>query len=156
MGRHPKPTAVLTMEKGKLYSDQRDRQEFEPQPDHDMEPICPERFGEAERKIWENLAEVLRNYGLFSAANAIQLELLTESWSQYVEAGKVLAKKTKGLLFISDGKGSFKENPIVRTQQRLRAEISVYSQNLGLSSVSMAKIGALMLRKKREKDEFFE
>ncbi len=162
MTRNPKPTALLELEKGKLYSDQRDRAALEPKPHRELKPRCPRRFTREERKSWRGIAEVLKNYRLFTAANAIQMELLAVSWTQYVEACSFLATKAKGMLFVpesydSAGKGKgFKENPILGTQRRLRTEISAYSQNLGLSSIALAKIGGLMLKKQKEKNGFFE
>lgn len=151
-----KPTALLEFEKGKLYSDQRDRAALEPKPRRELKPRCPQRFTKEERRAWRGLAEVLKNYGLFTAANSIQLELLAVAWVQYLAVCATLAEKAKGALFIGDGKGAFRENPMLRTQQRLRAEISTYAQTLGLSSTAMARIGSLALKAKKERDEFFE
>lgn len=153
----PKATAILRLEKGTLYADQRDRSALEPKPAKELKPRCPQRFTKDERRAWRGLAEVLKNYGLFTAANALQLELLAVAWTQYIESGRILADKTKGLLFISDGTAhGFKENPILRTQQRLRAEISTYAQNLGLSSIALARIGSLSLKAKKERDAYFD
>jgi hypothetical protein len=38
MGQKCKPTKLLELEKGKLYSDQRDRQEYEPVPVKELNP----------------------------------------------------------------------------------------------------------------------
>ncbi len=162
MGRNPTPTALLELEKGKLYDQQRDRGALEPKPAKELKPRCPQRFSKEERRAWRGIAGVLKNYGLFTVANSLQMELLAESWAQYLDACKVMVDRAKGSLFVpeiydAEGKGhGFKENPILRTQQRLRAEMTTYSQNLGLSSTALAKIGGLMLKKKKEKDEFFE
>lgn len=153
MTRPCKPTSVLELEKGTLYSDQRDRQAFEPKAERTMAPRCPQRFTAEERKAWKGLASVLKNYGLFTSANAIHLELLAVSWSQYLEACRQMTVKAKGNLFISDGKGGFRENPMLRTQQRLRAEISQFCTNLGLSSIALAKMGSLMLQAKKQRNE---
>ncbi len=154
MSNLPKSTALLELEKGKLYGDQRDRKPFEPKSMKETKPRCPQRFSKQERKIWKDIAAILRNYGMFTAANGIQKQLLASAWSQYIDSCLLMNDKTKSMLFISDGTAhGFKENPILRTQQRLRQEINVYSTNLGLSSTALAKIGSAMYKAKKEKSE---
>jgi hypothetical protein len=46
-------------------------------------------------------------------------------------------------------------NPYFNAQHKLGGLVDKYSQNLGLSSMALAKIGSLMLKKKKETDEFF-
>jgi P27 family predicted phage terminase small subunit len=154
---------ILKLEKGTLYDEQRERAAIEPRPARELKPRCPGRFSPEERKAWRDVAAVLKNYGLFNAANAMHLEMLAAAWAQYLGACKFMLEKASNSLFVPEkydtqGKGhGFKENPILRTQQRLRAEISVYAQNLGLSSVALARIGCLMVNAKRkEKDKFFD
>lgn len=150
MARHPKPTALLEMEKGKLYSDQRDRQEFEPKPQKEMKPRCPQRFGKEERKAWKDIAEVLKNYGLFTAANSIQLDLLATAWAQYLDCCKKMVEQP-GIIIKVKGEPAY--NPYFNAQHKLGGMIDRYSQNLGLSSMQLAKIGSLMLKKKKDKNE---
>lgn len=154
MARHPKPTALLEMEKGKLYSDQRDRQEFEPQPMEAVKPRCPRRFSKEERRAWKEIGSVLENYGLFTAANAIQLELLATAWAQYVEASRKLSETPA--IIVKGPDGNWMYNPWFNAQHKMGALVDRYSQNLGLSSMQLAKIGSLMLKKKKESSEFFE
>jgi len=154
MGRNPEPTALLEFEKGKLYSDQRDRASLEPKPEKELKPRCPQRFTKEERKAWRGVATVLKNYGLFTAANAIQLELLATAWAQYVEASRKLAENPA--IIVKGPDGGWMYNPWFNAQHKTGTLVDRYSQNLGLSSMQLAKIGSLMLKKKKEKDEFFE
>ena len=154
MGRHATPTKLLELEKGVLYDEQRERGKLEPKPMREIKPRCPARFSKAERKAWKEIAAVLKNYGLFTAANAIQLELLSTTWAQYIDASAKLAQHPAIIVKGPDGGSQY--NPYFNAQHRLGALVDRYSQNLGLSSMQLAKIGSLMLKKKKEKEEFFE
>jgi len=151
MGRNATPTALLELEKGKLYSDQRDRGALEPKPQREMKPRCPQRFSKEERRAWKEIANVLKNYGIFTVANAIQMELLATSWVQYLEASGKLAGNPGIIVKAKDG--SWMYNPWFNAQHKLGGLVDRYSQNLGLSSMQLAKIGGLMLKKKKEKGE---
>jgi P27 family predicted phage terminase small subunit len=158
-GRKPKPKALLELEKGKLYSDQRDRAELEPTPKKEIRPRCPRRFSKAERKAWKELAAMLDNYGLLQAANAIQLELLATAWAQYVEVSEKLAQNPQIVVAVKDRDKETKAwmyNPYFNAQHKLGQLVDRYSQNLGLSSIQMAKIGSLMVKARREKSEMEE
>jgi len=148
MPNPPKPTALLTLEKGKLYSDQRDRTELEPKPAMEIRPRCPKRFSKEERRTWRNISAVLKNYGLFTAANAIQLELLATAWTQYIEASRKLSEKPS--IIVKGPDGGWMYNPWFNAQHKMGGLVDRYSQNLGLSSMQLAKIGSLMLKKKKE------
>ncbi len=150
---HPKPTTILELEKGKLYSDQRDRAELEPKAEREIKPRCPARFTKDERKAWKDLSAILKNYGLFTIANAVQLELLSTAWAQYIDCCDKMAKNPSIIIKGPDGGAMY--NPYFNAQHKLAQLVDRYSQNLGLSSIAMAKIGSLMLKKKKEKDEFF-
>lgn len=154
MARNPKPTAILEMEKGVLYDQQRDRAELEPKPDKAIMPRCPRRFSALERKAWREIAAVLKNYGLFTAANAMQMELLATVWAQYLDVSEKLTQHPS--IIIKGPDGGMMYNPFFNAQHKLGALVDRYSQNLGLSSMQLAKIGSLMLKKKKEKDEFFD
>ncbi len=149
-----KPTALLKLEKGTLYDKQRDRAILEPQPAKEMKPRCPKRFSKMERRAWKEVAAVLKNYGIFTAANAIQLELLSTAWAQYIDVSAELAKHPAIIVKGPDGGSMY--NPFFNAQHKLGQLVDRYSQNLGLSSMQLARIGSLMLKKKKEKDEFFE
>lgn len=154
MGRQAEPTALLEFRKGKLYDKQRDRAELEPKPRRELKPRCPQRFSKEERKAWKDIAAVLKNYGLFTVANAMQLELLATAWVQYLECCRKMVE-TKSII-IKGALGQPMYNPHFNAQHKLGQIIDKYSQNLGLSSSALARIGSLMLKKKKEKDEFFE
>jgi P27 family predicted phage terminase small subunit len=153
MSHPPKPINLLILEKGKLYDKQRERQQIEPKPQKETKPRCPARFNKEERRAWKDIAAVLKNYGLFTAANAMQLELLATAWSQYIDCCQKMAE-TKSII-IKGPDGGAMYNPYFNAQHKLGQIVDRYSQNLGLSSIAMAKIGSLMVKKKREKEEFF-
>lgn len=146
-----KPTAVLQMEKGKLYDKQRDRAELEPKPQKELKPRCPARFSKDERRSWKQIADVLRNYGLFSVANAMQLELLATAWTQYLDCCAKVAE-TKNII-VKGPDGGAMYNPYFNAQHKLAGLVDRYSQNLGLSSMGMARIGSLLLKSKKQKSE---
>ncbi len=156
MPRRPKPTALLRFEKGKLYSDQRDRAALEPQPEREATPRCPRRLSKAERRAWKEVAAVLENYGLFTAANAIELELLATALAQYLEC--CARMKQHPAIIIPGPDGGHMYNPWFNAQHRLGALVDRYAQNLGLSSIALAKVGGLMLkaRKQSEMEELLD
>lgn len=151
MARYPKPTAVLELEKGKLYSDQRDRAAIEPKPEKEIKPRCPSRFSKAEKKAWREISAVLKNYGLFTAANAIQLELLSTAWAQYIDASHKMAEDPR--IIIKGPQGGPMYNPYFNAQHKIGQLVDKYSRNLGLSSIDLAKIGSLMLKSKKDKSD---
>jgi P27 family predicted phage terminase small subunit len=150
MARPPKPTAVLELEKGKLYSDQRDRAALEPTPERELKPRCPARFTAEERRAWRHIAEVLKNYGLFTLANGMQMELLATAWVQYLECCQKMADSKKIIIKGPDGGAMY--NPFFNAQHKLGGLVDKYSQNLGLSSIALAKIGSLMLKAKKKSE----
>jgi len=150
-----KPLALLKLEKGNLYGEQKEREKYEPQPKVELMPECPSRFSKKEKQAWQEIAGVLKNYGLFTIANAIQLELLSTAWAQYISESLIFAKNPKIIVNGPDGGKMYNEH--FNAQHRLGKLVDKYSQNLGLSSIALAKIGTLIAKKKKEKkDEFFE
>jgi P27 family predicted phage terminase small subunit len=149
-GRRPKPTALLELQKGKLYSDQRDRAELEPHPEFELLPLCPARFTKEEKAAWKYHADVLKNYGLLSVANAAELELLAAAWAQYVAiSSKIRTSTLAAKIMLNDQK----VERLFKKQHQLADRIDKYLQNLGLSSSAMAKMGSLMLKAKKKRNE---
>jgi P27 family predicted phage terminase small subunit len=154
MGRNPHPTDVLEHFNGKLYDKQRDRAVFEPKPKRDVTPRCPRRFSREERRAWKEITAVLKNYGLFTAANAIQLELLVTAWVQYLECCKKMTDIKSIIIKGPDGGAMY--NPYFNAQHKLGKLVEKYCNNLGLSSIALAKIGSLLVKKNEEKDKLAE
>jgi P27 family predicted phage terminase small subunit len=153
MPQRVKPTALLEIEKGKLYGDQRDRAELEPKARKELKPRCPQRLSREERKEWKYFASILRNYGLFTIANAAHLELLACSMAQYKDcAGKV--SKTGIVIKGINDVPTF--NPYWNAVNKLEDKICRCLAELGLSSTGLAKMGSLMLRHKKQKTEMEE
>ena len=150
MARLPKPTNLLKLEKGKLYSDQRDRQELEPVAEKEIEPSCPARFTNGEKKAWQEIGLILKNYGLFTVANAVELELLSTAWAQYLAISvKIKTETLAEKIMLNDQK----TDRLFKRQHQLADRIDRYCQNLGLSSIAMAKIGVAVLKKRKQKNE---
>jgi len=150
-----KPTALLKMEKGKLYSDQRDRAELEPQPMRNLQPKCPRGFSKEERREWKFFAEILENYGLFTVANATHLELLARTVAQYRDCA---ARVSKSGIIVKGDKGQPMENPYWKVERKLTETVLRILSDLGLSSTGLARIGSLALKAKKTEgiEEFMD
>jgi len=142
-----KPTAVLRLEKGTLYSDQRDRADLEPQPEKILTPRCPRRLSKEERAEWRYFADILKNYGLFTIANAPMLDLLAVNSAQYKRCAAEVSKR--GIL-VKGPQGQPMYNPYFNAVNKLEDKMMRLLVELGLSSIAMAKIGTLILRSKKK------
>ena len=149
MGRKPKSTSILLLEKGRLYSDQRDRAEVEPTALQELEPVCPQWFRASEMDSWNYLAEILKNRGIFVDINGPLLEVaalylaeIRNCHGNVVSAGRNTAEG---------------RNPAIRERNKA-AEILIKTlAELNISTTGMARLGSLIVRgKKKDKDEFFE
>ena len=86
-------------------------------------------------------------------ANAISMELLATAWVQYIACCQKMLESNEIIVNGPDGGSMY--NPHFNAQHKLGQLVSRYSQDLGLSSQSLAKIGSLLVKKKKEKGEFF-
>ena len=96
-GRRPTPSKTLILNKGKLYGDQKERAENEPQAVAVIEPNCPSYFRNSEEQAWRDIAGILRNYKLLLDMNAPLLELaavyladVRNSYWEIVRRGKTI------------------------------------------------------------------
>lgn len=147
------PHEILKLTKGKLYGDQRDRDELTPKPKKELRPKCPKRFDKAEKKEWRYLKKILENYNLFTVANGPIMEMLAANMVQYRKCAK---KVTEQGLLVEDSNGSTKYNLNWQVMIKLQAQITKELQELGLSSTGLAKIGALALKAKKLKKDGME
>jgi phage terminase small subunit len=147
---HRKPTALLKLEKGTLYGEQKARAALEPRAVRESRPRCPRRFTKAERKAWHELAAILDAYGLCIAANAITLEMLAAAWVQYLRVSKDLAAQD---LVVETAVGR-RPNVLYKVQAQLADRIRGLLADLGLGSCGLAKLGSLQLRAQEALDEF--
>ena len=151
MGKPPIPKEILTLEKGKLYGDQAARVAEEPKPLDPMPPERPQHFGEEELAVWDHYAAILNNYGLFQAANTMNLEMLAVN---IVKWRKLLNKLRKSDVVVTSASGWTGINPLFSAKNTLEKEIRADLIALGLSSQGLAKLGALSARgKKKDKIE---
>jgi len=153
MPQRVKPTVLLQLEKGKLYSDQRDRAEMEPKPKKELRPRCPQRFTREERKEWKYFAGILKNYGLFTIANAAHLELIAVSMAQYKDCA---AKVSKTGIVIKGPMEQPMFNPYWNAVNKLEDKILRVLKEMSLGSAGLASIGSLMLKHKKQKTEMEE
>lgn len=149
-GRRPKPTSLLAMEKGVLYGDQKERAENEPTANRHIAPRCPQRFSKEEKREWRFFVSILKNYGLLTMANATLLELLATNMAQYKECA---AKVAQTGMIIKSPKNFPIYNPYWTAANKLEEKIQKCLSELGLSSTALARIGALVIRGKKQKSE---
>ncbi len=153
MPRPLKPSALLEQEKGKLYADQRDRAALEPKPRRDMKPRCPQEFTKAQRKCWKKVATMLKNYGLFTIANAVHLEFAAVRLAEHQELMKDVAKQ--GIL-IEGQNGQMVANQAWIAGRQVEELILKELKEMSLASGGLASIGSLMLKHKKQKSEMEE
>lgn len=145
-GRRPIPGNLHLLDKGKVYGELRDRMENEPQPINSTEPKCPARLSKQEKREWRYFASILRNYGMLTPANGPWLDLLAVDMVQYKDC---LEKVQKTGMLIKSPQGYPIYNPYWTAMNKLEDKITKILNEIGLSSVSLARIGGLMANAKR-------
>ena len=95
----------------------------------------------------------MKNYGLLTIANAPILELLATDMAQYKECA---AKVAETGIIIRSPQNLPIYNPYWTAVNKLEEEIHKCLAELGLSSSSLARIGALIVKSNKEKDGYFE
>lgn len=148
-GRKPKPLNILKMEKGKLYDEQGDREKIEIRPP-ETEMICPGWLTDLQKIEWYRMAEILKSIGLLVNVNEQILEMLAINISEYKESIKQIEKD--GIVLENYKTGTPYLNPWWKIQKDCHMRIMKCLQELGLSSVGLARLGSLEVNKKR-KDE---
>lgn len=153
MAQRVKPTALLELEKGKLYSDQRARAELEPKAKKELKPRCPQRFTREERKQWKKVAAMLKNYGLFTIANAVHLELVAVRLAEHQELAKDVSEN--GIL-VNGTDDKMIINQAWVAGRQVEELILKELKEMSLASGGLASIGSLMLKHKKQKTEMEE
>jgi phage terminase small subunit len=177
-GRKPKPAALLKLEKGKLYDQQAERAENEPKAVQELIPRCPPGLSKIQRKYWKNFSQILKSYGLFNAANAPILELLTVDWVLYKSCQENISKFGGTTVFVDPETGWIPKvslppdldlgleikpsemhnlvpmrNPYFRDAKDLEKLIMKSLGELGLSSLGLARIGSMLSNKGKPKSK---
>jgi P27 family predicted phage terminase small subunit len=150
-GRKPTPSNLLTLTKGKLYGDQRDRAELEPKPEKELLPRCPSRFSKAERREWRFYKNILQNYSLFTLACAPILSMLCTAEAHYKDCAKTVSDTG---IIIKGFDGSPRKNPYWLVMNDLQKMILKYHQELGLSNTGLARMGSLAMKAKKQEDDW--
>ena len=149
-GRKPLPAELHQLEKGKLYGDVADRVKNTPKAKKEMRPRCPQRLNPSERKVWQQLAVILKNYNLFTIANALIMELLAYNWVEFLELKELVDLEGRTIKSIN---GFDIINPNLQLRNSAQARILKCQGELGLSSSALAKIGSLVVSAQRKKSE---
>jgi len=92
----------------------------------------------------------LRESSILQTFDRIGL-LRTIAWAQYLVCCAKMAET--GNIIVKGPDGGAMYNPYFNAQHKMGNLVDRYSQNLGLSSMQLAKIGNLMLKSKKQKDE---
>ena len=149
-GRKPLPAEVHALEKDKLYGDLAERVESTPKPKKELKPRCPQRLTKAQRKVWRYYEKILKNYGLYTIANAPILEFLVIDMVMFYELYEDVSKN--GPILISE-KGNPYQNPNWNAMNKTQEKIMKYLSELGLSSSGLARIGSLVAGAQKKKNE---
>ena len=149
-GRRPTATATLVLAKGKLYGDQKERAESEPQAVAIVEPRCPPYFRDSEKEAWNEIAQILKNYNLFLDVNAPLLELaamlLADTRNSYWEIIRT-GKTVRG------PNGEKWRNPAIKDRYKSSELLIKVLSDLSVSASGMAKLGAAVVQGKKAKSE---
>lgn len=147
--RTPTPTKLLSLTKGKLYGDQRDRAELEPKPKRELVPRCPSAFTPAERREFRFYKRILENYGLFTLAAAPALEKLCMAEVRYREAARAIAESGT---IIRAPTGIPMRNPYFGIMKSEEKSILAWQREIGLTNTGLARMGSLALAAKKERE----
>ena len=103
-----------------------------------------------QRREWRFYADILKNYGLFTIANAPILELLSVNTAQYKEC---LDKVQKTGMLIKSPNDFPIYNPYWTAMNKIEDKILKCLGELGLSSAGLARIGSLVSNSQKKKSE---
>ena len=131
-GRPPIPIEILEHRKGKLYGTEAERAEVTPKPDKKLAPRVPKEFDRDQRKVWNRVKRILKNYGVLNAASEIDMHILVVCYLKWQECEK--------------------KDEVTKAHKYL-AGVFRAKQNLGLSNTDMAKIGSLIVSSQKKKSE---
>jgi P27 family predicted phage terminase small subunit len=150
-----KPAPLLLLEKGVLYDEQRDRVANTPKEEKPLVPICPKILSRAQRKEWKFFAKILKNYGLFSVANAKHLESL--AIYSAVNAEMLAGMQKTGIIVMSSKKIPV-YSPYFHGFNKSFDQMHKCLSELGLSSCGLASLGSLMAKAKKAEgiEEFMD
>jgi len=121
-----------------------------PKAKKEMRPRCPQRLTKAQRKWWRFFANILKNYGLFTIANAPIMEFLAIDMVNFYKLHEEVGKK--GIILTSKD-GNPYQNPSWNAQNKTWEKIMKMLSELGLSSSGLARIGSLAAGAQRKKSE---
>jgi len=134
--------------KGKLYDEQRDREELAPKPSSDAVPIMPTGLSSEEKKEWKFYRKALELYGLYTVAGAPMLELLCKAVVRFKTAAAEVADK--GML-LRGKDGMPVKNPYYTVMKDEEKSIIKLQAEVGLSNTALARLGSLRLKANKDK-----
>lgn len=145
-GRTPKNFKVLMLEKGVLYGSQKKRGESIDNREENLKvPLCPKIYTKSEREIWNQYADILKEYKLFNIANGPLLELIVRN----VKDRENCIKKVKEEGIIIDSYRGKIYNPYWSAKNRCEENILKCLNQLGLSSIGLTRLGCLHTKEKK-------
>jgi len=149
-GRKPLPNEIHQLEKDKLYGDVAQRVSRTPKPKKDLKPRCPQWLSKDQRKIWRHYGRILKNYGMYTAANESHLTYLAIYEDQFQTAAKKI--RSEGITTVTEN-GFEVQNATFQIMNRCFSNCIKILSELGLSSTGLAKIGSLMTGAAKKKSE---
>ena len=108
-------------------------------------PKPPSDFDDDELVVWDSLAQMLYNMGVFRDPDVEELAMLCRAKVRYMDASEQL--KEEG--YVSDGaQGGRILNPLVRVMEQASNEMHRIRQNFGMTPAARTKIAATPPEKK--------
>ena len=150
-----KPESVLMLEKGVIYDQQRERVANTPRAEKYLVPKCPKILTQAQRKEWLFFSKILKNYGLFTVANAKHLESL--AIYSAINAEMLVGMQRTGIIIMSSKKIPV-YSPYFHGFNKTFDQMHKCLSELGLSSCGLASLGSLMAKAKKAEgiEEFMD
>ena len=114
-------------------------------------PECPAWASKTARKNWIELAEVLKNMGVATAADKTAIGLFVDALSDYLDAKKIVERE--GLTFETD-KGYKVAHPAVAMKTNAWERVLKIAKEFGLSPAARTKVATVGETKPDEFEQF--
>ena len=131
-GPPPTPTQVLRL-RGSLRGKYR---KPEPEPTSSV-PTCPTWLSAYAKTEWKRITRELKKIGILTQVDRAVLAGYCQSWSDYMEATKLL-RNEGGVL--TTAQGTPVRNPLANIQGDARTSMLRFAQELGLSPAARARL----------------
>lgn len=149
-GPAPQPTRIKLL---KGNPGHRPINKDEPQPTLAKSPKYPAYFGPIAKAEWKRIVPKLKELGLLTDIDVVALEVYCMTYSEYVQAEKVLEKKGRVYLALTRDGNSLKARPEVGISQKARHLMKAYLAEFGMTPSSRSKV---VVSGNNDKDEGFD